>query len=307
MKKTIYCPDITCESCVKVLTKQFQNRKGVQSFFIGNSAIDVDYNPEIIKEEDLLKLIHEKGYRASFSVFGRASFSERAKDFMTNKEKYALEYKMLTYAAASFLLLFAPQFLIWHIFFNHDPATLTKYIWWVFYLNLSVVTIGAAIWHYHAYKAQITHMIGMMVGMTIGMVSGLLVGTLVGATNGMFMGTLVGLLFGVTIGALNGKCCGIMGIMEGMMAGVMGGTMGPMISLMMKYDYLLLFMPLFMLVNMIILWGLSYMLYEEVIEENPNVERKPLDFFTFFSFCFLATIILLAIMIFGYKSPLGIA
>lgn len=307
MKKTIYCPDIVCESCIKVLTKQFQHKEGIRSFFIKNKAVDIDYNEEQITENQLLNLIHDKGYRASFSIFGRKSFSERMHEFFHDKEKYALEYKMLAYSAINFILLFIAEFFMWHIFFHHDPTVLAKYIWWVFYLNLSVVTIGAAIWHYHAYKAQITHMVGMMVGMTIGMISGLLIGALIGATNGMFMGSVVGLLFGVTVGALNGKCCGIMGVMEGMMAGVMGGTMGPMTALMMKYDYLLLFMPLFMLVNIIILWGLSYMLYEEVVEENTNVERKPLDFYTFFSLCFLATIVLLAIMIFGYKSSLGIA
>ena len=91
------------------------------------------------------------------------------------------------------------------------------------------------------------------------------------------------------------------------MAGLMGGTMGPMIALMMKYDHLLLFMPFFMLVNIFILWGLSYMLYEEVIEDNPSVERKPAGFLVFFLSCLLVSLILGLLIVYGYKSSFGIA
>ncbi|MEK6867212.1 MAG: hypothetical protein AABX98_00170, partial [Nanoarchaeota archaeon] len=191
--------------------------------------------------------------------------------------------------------------------FHKQEPLFSVYGWWIFYLDLAIVTIGAAIWHFHAYRAQVTHMIGMMVGMTIGMVSGLMISTIVGATNGMFIGAMIGMLVGVTVGILNGKCCGVMGVMEGMMAGLMGGTMGPMIALMMKYDNILLFMPFFMLVNIVILWGLSYMLYEEVVEENPNIEKKPLAFVYFFLGCLIVSFILGFIIIYGYKSPFGIA
>src|SRR3989338_9580358 len=306
MKKTIYCPDIVCESCVKVLTKQFDKTKGITSFLIKNNAIDVDYNPSHIKESELLKLVHSKGYRASFSVFGRKTFSERCKEFLIDRNKYALEYKMLGYAALSLVLLLLIQALLCIAFHKQEPI-FTVYGWWIFYLDVAIVSIGAAIWHFHAYRTQITCMIGMMVGMTIGMVSGLVISTIIGATNGMFMGSIIGMIIGVSVGAWNGKCCGIMGVMEGMMAGMIGGTMGPMIALMMKYDHILLFMPFFMLVNIVILWGLSYMLYEEVVEENPAIEKKPLAFAYFFIGCLIASFILGFIIIYGYKSAFGIA
>ena len=306
MKKTIYCPDIVCESCVKVLNKTFDKMKGVNSFAIKKDSIDMDYDPKQITEEELLKIVHTKGYRASFSIFGRKTFSERVKDFFTNREKYSVEYKMFFYAAATFALLLLIQASLCFGFHKQQPL-FSVYGWWIFYLDLAIVTIGAAIWHFHTYRTQITCMVGMMVGMTIGMVSGLMISTIIGATNGMFIGSLVGLVVGVSVGVLNGKCCGIMGVMEGMMAGVMGGTMGPMIALMMKYDHLLLFMPFFMLVNIFILWGLSYMLYEEVVEENPNIEKKPLSFVAFLFGCLVASILLGFIIIYGYKSQFGIA
>lgn len=306
MKKTIYCPDIVCESCVKILTKQFDKMKGITSFIIKKDSIDIDYDSKQIKENELLKAIHNKGYRASFSIFGRKIFSERYRDFLSNKEKYAIEYKMLGYAVLTLFLLLITQAVLCIAFHKQEPI-FTVYGWWIFYLDITIVTIGAAIWHYHAYKAEITHMIGMMVGMTIGMISGLLISTIIGATNGMFMGSTIGMIVGVTVGAWNGKCCGIMGVMEGMMAGVMGGTMGSMIALMMKYDHILFFMPFFIFICLLILWGLSYMLYEEVVEENPTIEKKPLSFFAFFLGCLVLSFILGFIIIYGYKSQFGIA
>lgn len=306
MKKTIYCPDIVCESCVKILTKIFQNTKGIQSFEIKADSIDVDYDPAHIQEEELLKTIHKKGYRASFSLFGKKAFSERCREFFTDRNKYAIEWRMLAYSGATLLLLLLIQLAFCFAFHQQQPL-FSVYGWWIFYLDVAVVSLGAAIWHFRVYKTQIPCMVGMMVGMTIGMVSGLMIGTIIGSTNGMFMGAVVGIFIGVGIGTLNGKCCGIMGTMEGMMAGLMGGTMGPMIALMMKYDHILLFMPLFIIVNIIILWGLSYMLYEEVIEENQNIEKRPMSFLLFFFLCFLASSLLGIIILYGYKSQFGIA
>lgn len=306
MKKTIYCPDIVCESCIKILNKLFQNMKGIESFEIKKDSIDVEYNPGLIQEEELLKMIHQKGYRASFSVFGKKSFSERCKEFFTEPHKYAVEYKMLGYAGATLILLILIQLALCIAFHKQQPL-FSVYGWWIFYLDLAIVSIGAAIWHFHAYRTEITCMVGMMVGMTIGMVSGLMISTIIGATNGMFMGAMIGMIVGITVGVLNGKCCGIMGVMEGMMAGIMGGTMGPMIALMMKYDNILLFMPFFIIVNIFILWGLSYMLYEEVVEENPKIEKKPLPFMIFFLGCLAASLILGLIIVYGYKSQFGIA
>ena len=93
-----------------------------------------------------------------------------------------------------------------------------------------------------------------------------------------------------------------MGVMEGMMAGVMGGTMGPMISLMMFFDRLLWFMPVFMFINVIIMGGLSYMLYEEVVEQRKDILRKSIDFITYISLCILAAGAFILLMVYGPTS-----
>src|SRR3989338_7229847 len=121
MKKTIYCPDIVCESCVKVLTKQFDKTKGITSFLIKNNAIDVDYNPSFIKESELLKLVHSKGYRASFSFFGKKNFAERFKEFFLERDKYAIEYKMLGYATLSLVFLLLIQTTLCIAFHKQEP------------------------------------------------------------------------------------------------------------------------------------------------------------------------------------------
>ena len=142
----------------------------------------------------------------------------------------------------------------------------------------------------------------MMIGMTFGMQTGFLIGTILGATNGMFVGSLAGMLSGVLVGWYNGKCCGIMGAMEGMMAGIMAGLMGAMTGVMLLVDHIFLFMPVFMALNLLVLIGFSYLLFEEMVEGNNTIEKQPAQFLTFFLFCFLALSILMAIMIFAPKS-----
>ena len=135
------------------------------------------------------------------------------------------------------------------------------------------------------------------------MQTGMMIGAIVGATNGFFMGSMVGMIVGTIIGVITGKCCGVMGLMEGAMAGLMGGTMGPMITVMMFSDHVLIFMPLYMIINIGIMLGLSYMLYEEIVEGR-QVVKKPLDFNTLAAASVLALIIIGALMIYGPSSAL---
>jgi hypothetical protein len=145
---------------------------------------------------------------------------------------------------------------------------------------------------------------GMMIGMTIGMQTGMLLGAILGATNGFFVGATAGMVLGVTAGIIAGRCCGIMGTMEGMMAGVMGGTMGPMISVMMLSDHLQWFMPLYVIVNIVIVAGLVKMYLEGVVAPAKQVHERPLDALTFISICVVVTALLVAIMVYGPKSYL---
>ncbi len=304
MKKTIYCPDITCGSCVKVLTRAFNELEGIKTFSVKKDTILVDYNDKKIKTEQLLNAIQQKGYRAGLTPFSRKTFAERTRDFLSNRQKYEVEYTMLRYTFLSFFLLVLLEILGYDAFFKQNYGFLSQYAWWIFYTDVTVVTLAAAIWHFKSYRAEVSHMIGMMIGMTIGMSSGLLIGAILGATNGLFVGSLVGMIFASLIGAYTGKCCGVMGVLEGLMAGPMGAIMGAMLSVMLMAEHLLWFMPLLMIIELIILVGLSYMLFEEVVEDKEAIEKAPVDFWTFFSYCFLATLVLILVMLYGWKSAL---
>lgn len=234
----------------------------------------------------------------------KPTFKQRTKEFLENKEKYKIEHQMIEYTLLAFVLLILIEVVAFYGLFGNDSNFLVRYGWWFFYGTISVVSIGAAMWHLRAYRTEVTCMVGMMIGMTIGMQSGMMIGAVLGATNGMFTGALVGMLFASVVGWYTGRCCGIMGIMEGIMSGIMGGTMGAMIAVMMLGDNLLWFMPPYMILNLIVMLGLSYMLYEEVIEDNEKVEVKPMEFSGFFSYCFIAMFLLGLIMLYGPKSAL---
>ncbi len=300
---TIYCPDIECDSCVKLLGRKLKKEDGIERFSFKDDAIDISYDPEKLDEEDLTDIVKEEGFRASMSPFERKTLTERWRHLKENRKAYATELTGLRYALGVFLLLAALETVAYLGFLNVIPGFLGRYGWWLFYLNLAIAASGLMLWHVFAYRAKVTCMTGMMIGMTVAMQTGMMVGAVLGATNGFFVGAMTGMLVGTFVGVVAGRCCGVMGVMEGMMAGVMGGTMGPMISVMMLADHLLWFMPFYMAINLAIVLGLSYMLYEEVVE-GKQVVRKPLDFLTFVSACVIATAIIIAIMLYGPKSPL---
>ncbi len=226
----------------------------------------------------------------------------RLREFCSNRKKYHLEWQMMGYIGVTFCILAILTTIMYFTIWSNIPDFLSKRGWWLFYLLITITFTGGAIWHLKAYRAKVSTMTGMMIGMIVGMQSGLMLSVVIGSTNGMFMGSLLGMLFGVFVGVYTGKCCGIMGILQGAMAGMMGGTMGPMISLMMKTDHLLWFMPPFMIINVLILLGMSYLLFEDVVEKNQNITKNPVDFLTFFSYSLITTAIFMFIIVYGYKS-----
>lgn len=133
---------------------------------------------------------------------------------------------------------------------------------------LSYALIVPAIRQVRAYR-QFACMSGMMIGMTLGMIAGFLAGFFVGATNGMFVGGVFGMFVGIIFGIwVGGCCCGIMGFMEGIMAGFMGGLMGAMTAVMLLNDYLKLAAGIVFVVCAAILFGLNYMIYNEMKQEK---------------------------------------
>ncbi len=301
----VYCPDIECDSCVRVISKVLKNETGIKDFKVEKDLIDIEFDKEFIKEEKVLEVIKKKGYRAGLDPFERKTFKERFRDFTQNKSKYEIEYKMIKYSLLTFLIILILEFISYNYFFKNQAHFVTSYLWWFFYLDVAVVSLASAMWHLKSYRSQVTSMVGMMIGMTTGMQSGLMIGTILGATNGFFVGALVGMLVGVAVGFFNGKCCGIMGVMEGLMAGVMGGVMGGMLGLMMSVDHILWFMPFFMVINVAILFGLSYMLFEEVVEGREKIQKSALSFPTLFSYCLIVIVFGILLIVYGFKTGLA--
>ena len=93
--------------------------------------------------------------------------------------------------------------------------------------------------------------------------------------------------------------------MEGMMAGVMGGLMGGMNGIMFRVDHILYLMPSFMLISVVIMAGLSYLFFEEVVEHNTTLTRANRSFWSFFGYSLLFTILLAALILVGPRT--GIA
>jgi len=222
----------------------------------------------------------------------------RLKDFFLDRAKYDLEWQMLRYMGMTLFLLLIIGVLVYYGFANFS---LFRYNWWLIYLLITIVVVIGSVWHVKAHQGKVNSMLGMMIGMTMGMQAGMMIGVIIGSTNGMFMGGVIGVIFGVSIGAYTGNCCGLMGILNGMLMGTMGGTMGPMIALMMKVDHILWFMPLFTFINVIILLGLNFLVYEELVE-GKEVVKKPADFFTFFTLCLVLMVFLVLIIVYGYQS-----
>jgi copper chaperone CopZ len=304
METRIYVPDIECDSCVKLIRKTLNKNEGIDSFTIEDDAVLIDFNKHKTNEKEIIKSIEKLQFRAATSPFERKSFSERWRHFKENTHQYEIEKQIFTNGLMIFLILFIVEGLLYFFMLKDITNFVAKYSWWILYLNISIATISMAMWHVYTYRVKVTCMIGMMIGMTFGMQTGMMLGAIIGATNGFFMGAMVGMIVGTAIGALTGTCCGIMGVMEGIMAGIMGGTMGAMITVMMLSDHILIFMPVYMGLNVIIMWGLSYMLYEEVVEGKQGVTKDPIDFTTIASFAIIATVILLMIILFGPKSLL---
>ncbi len=225
---------------------------------------------------------------------------KRLRLFCTEREKYQTEWKMIQYSLITIIILIIIAEILAFTLWKTNATYLTQ-LPWIIYLIITIPIIFGAVNHLRAHKNTVSSMLGMMIGMILGMQSGVMLSVVIGSTNGMFMGSLFGIIFGVSIGIYAGRCCGLMGILNGAIMGVMGGTMGPMIALMMKVDHILWFMPLFTLLNILIIWGLNFLVYEELVEKT-KVERTQLHFWLFFLACLLTTLFFTLIMVYGYTS-----
>ncbi len=151
-------------------------------------------------------------------------------------------------------------------FFQDNPDLLDQFGWWIFYLDVTVVSLVIMIGYLRSYRyAKTNHMISMMIGMTVGMQVGMMIGGVIGATDGYFTGVIVGVGLGTLLGVGTAWCCGPMAITQALMSAVMGGTMGSMIVAMMPPEKLFIFMPIFTLLNIAILIWFSFLFFRDCV------------------------------------------
>ena len=217
------------------------------------------------------------------------SFITKTQLLVATKRKYLFEWKLLNQIIVTFILLVSLEAIF--LFYRNDHIVSKEFLLDI-YLTLSVVLIAGAVWHLKSYGTDLeSPHLGMMTGMTLGMQTGMMVGIILGATDGFFVGALIAMVVAVALGALGGTCSGVAGILEGLMAGSMGGIMGAMAGTMLLDD-LLWFMPPFMILNFIIMFGLVYMVFNEVTEKKGILHKSPPSFSRFFLFNVVALTLL---------------
>ncbi len=212
---------------------------------------------------------------------------------------------MLKYSLYTLLILTLVEYLAYYFYFYQDADFVSKYWLWIFYIIISTVSIGAALWHFKSFHCKVDCMLGMMIGMVFAMQTGMLFGFIIGANNGMFIGSTSAIILSIILGLYVGRCCGMVGILQALMSAIMGGAMGTMLGVMLSVDNILYFAPFYLLVNVIVMWCFSYLLYEDLLENNQNVKIQPISFSKFLIYSAIVTIVLSAFIMYGPKTGLA--
>jgi len=219
---------------------------------------------------------------------------------------YTLFIRLAYYAPTLLFITGILQFLAYHLYFSNIPDFISRYVWWIIYLDISTVALVSVLGYLRAYHLNTSHMLSMMIGMVVGMQAGTMLGAVVGATNGLFVGALVGMLsggmFGIYIGC---RCRSTMAVVQGLMSGGMAGTMGAMLIVMMLRDHVLYFMPFFTLTNILILLGFTYLFHEHAVASGEcSLREQSHGFFPLLGLNLLTTGLLAGLMIFGPKGSM---
>jgi hypothetical protein len=223
------------------------------------------------------------------------SLSEYLKKSLTDKKALLQEKRIFKTSALTFILILAMQAA--YILFRQQtvPGFFMQHGMWFFYLALTVTSIGAALWHYKSYSTRIGCMLGMMIGMTFGMQTGMMLGPIIAPQAGFLAAALTAMIAGAVIGAWAGSCCGIMGTLEGLMAGIMGGPMGAMIGAMFMGN-LKFFMPVYMILNLMVLIGFSYMIFQEIVFNHAKTKHNAIAPWKYVLACVVITIFLMVLI-----------
>lgn len=225
-------------------------------------------------------------------------------NYMEEINKLQPEKQMIAVGIITFVIISLAMLMLYFGYFKAIQNFEAKYGSYLIYTAISATVIGMGIWHVKSYRHTFNCSMGMMVGMTIGMIVGFLLGAIIGATNGMFMGSVYGMFVGMFTGAWCTRNTGIMSIMEGLMAGLMGGLMGAMTTVMMLNDNIVLFMPILVGSMVLIMAGMSVMIYEETDDKDKITKKDTYEMFSSVSLMFILAMITTFLMVYGPKSAL---
>src|SRR3989338_1060579 len=264
-----------CESCERTLKRAIGKLPNIQEVKLkyDNEIAEIVYNQEININE-LIETVRQVGYDATlFNGNNSKEIKPKFEHYINSlfDKKNEVEGKLILNATVSFIILLVLELIAYYGFFRSIPNFWSIFGYYLIFLLISIVLIAIAIWHVKSYGNNFSCMTGMMIGMSVG--------------------------------TWAGKCCGAMGVMEGMMAGLMGGLMGAMTSLMVLNDHLKIIIPILVIASSIILIGLDYLIYKETTGAQIRKINKP-SFSSFLTLCFIVTMIITWIMVYGPRSAL---
>ncbi len=298
---------MTCGACEKVIERVATH---------GGAAIrQIDANRGLVElacPEGSIGAIRqqlaEKGFRElqedDLERGNVRRFLSYCKAVLAGEKHVMIENRLLNYALGSGVLLGIAGAISYGPFLAAfgTPAAAASLIAFVV---LTAVMSVYSLFHMETYRKGMSCQNGMMVGMTSGMASGYMVGAVIGATNGMFVGSVAGTAIGIAIGLGLGRYSGIMGAMEGIMAGLMAGTMGAMTAVMLLNDNLLAFLYILSGLCMVMVGGLSYMMFREAGPAPSAASRAGFGRFAGLSAALSA--MMAVIMLFGPRAAITIA
>lgn len=301
---TLKLGGMSCGACERIIEKVAE-RNGAQVKEIDAKKAKATIVCEESKIETIKKELTDRGFpqKGSEQDHGRGDIKNvlnYISAVISVQPHVEQEARLVNHALVAGIVLFILNVLIYFLFVQ-GLENAEKYIPFLVLGIIASVSIVFAYLHSRCFGRIISCQNGMMVGMTMGMVAGFMVGEIIASTNGMFIGSLSGIATGVWIGVKSGKCCGVMGAMEGIMAGIMAGLMGPMTVIMTLNDNLLVLTYVLFAGLVLLLGGLSYMLYKE--EGETPAENKT-KVFEFIMFSLILNFVMLAIIFFAPKGPL---
>lgn len=71
MKSILRSQELSCPSCVAKIEKALKAVSGVEEakVFFNTGRIEVDYDPQAVKVDDLVKAVRQAGYQATVSAY----------------------------------------------------------------------------------------------------------------------------------------------------------------------------------------------------------------------------------------------